>query len=667
MGVPANCGGTDLSDSIAGSELGASGSPRRLRILGILFLSLVMVTSPVLVSSLLYTNDGLSRNGLITHLFVPLADVLIMLLIVLVARRTAAAGKLDLVWFRPGLFEATAVVLLPTVAFLSMLWAAVGLHLLGAKPPVDRMFLPEGRNLAFFLALAVRIVIVAPVLEELFWRGFVQCALERAVGPLLAWFGQAVLFAAVHLSPFGRFGPALALGLLLGLWRWRRRTLVPVILAHAILNALYCAGQWPHWQDSSRVRIATDYVSQMAEAARPADYDPNADARLCYERGFQAIVQMPEMLGAFRGGLPGNWSEEAFDQFRKWVVANVEALDHMAQGAQKPYYWPVYAGESAMLAGMRQAVGVRQLAFALDTRIKLRAFDGEDDLLLTDVATLWRFARHFEGRKVLSHQLLGVSIRTLLISTLRGILAEESLLPETLASLQQQFERFEDEDCGVLDFTLERCIWLDGVQRIFTDDGNGQGRVPRIAMTQWTGLSKPFKLLIDPMTPSQNTDLLGLDRRQTTDCTEAFLKNIQIAAARTPYGRRSEPNGVQGTLDALVRRDAYVGLLGTACLGIIDLPWRARTDLAALVATISAIRYEMDGGEYPDSLARLVEAGFLRRVPLDAYSDGSLVYKRTAGGFLLYSLGADFDDDDGTPSQWGLGDQGGDQIFWPVR
>jgi len=34
---------------------------------------------------------------------------------------------------------------------------------------------------------------------------------------------------------------------------------------------------------------------------------------------------------------------------------------------------------------------------------------------------------------------------------------------------------------------------------------------------------------------------------------------------------------------------------------------------------------------------------------------------------LLYSLGADFDDDGGKPSKWGEGEKGGDQVFWPLE
>jgi hypothetical protein len=52
---------------------------------------------------------------------------------------------------------------------------------------------------------------------------------------------------------------------------------------------------------------------------------------------------------------------------------------------------------------------------------------------------------------------------------------------------------------------------------------------------------------------------------------------------------------------------------------------------------------------------------------MDPYSDGPLVYRRQGGDFILYSFGADFDDDGGVHSRWGDSHQGGDQVFWPVQ
>ncbi|MEN6336044.1 MAG: CPBP family intramembrane glutamic endopeptidase, partial [Phycisphaerales bacterium] len=550
----------------------------------------------------------------------------------------------------------------PTAWLSTLLMARLNL-----EQPLNTMFTPEGRSLTFFLALAARVAILTPIMEEVFWRGFVQRALERVAGPVPALVGQAVLFASAHLPPFGRFGPALALGLVAGTWRWRRKTLVPIILSSVILNGLYCIGNGPHWLDCSRVKITADCVARMTEAARPSDYDPNADANDCYERAFRSVVKMPEWLGAYRRGFTVDWPEDAFAGFRKWVGDNESALESMAQGTQKRYYWSRYAGASAMFAGMPQSAGARDLAFVLDTRIKLRAFDGESDLLVSDIATLYRFAGHFGGTKVLSHQLLGIAIRTLMIGTVRGVLAFESPEPETLAAMQHQLEQLGDADPNSLDFAIERLVWQDGIQRAFTDEGDGRGRVPHVAMAQWEGLPSPLRTLFDPMTPDQSPDFFGLDRQQTARGAKEFLDNIGIAAARTPWEFRNEPNGVSRVLDDALAVNTYVRLWGNACLGVVQRPWQEKADLDALVATIAAIRYEKVRGEYPESLAQLVEAGLLRRAPRDPYSDGPLIYKRGEGVFQLYSRGVDFDDDGGVPSHWGDGPDGGDQVFWPIR
>jgi len=93
----------------------------------------------------------------------------------------------------------------------------------------------------------------------------------------------------------------------------------------------------------------------------------------------------------------------------------------------------------------------------------------------------------------------------------------------------------------------------------------------------------------------------------------------------------------------------------------------SRANLNATATILGILRYKADSQQYPDSLSELVVKGYIEAVPDDPYGDGKIVYKQTDNGFLLYSLGADFDDDSGTPSKWGEGDMGGDQVFWPVE
>ena len=79
---------------------------------------------------------------------------------------------------------------------------------------------------------------VAPIVEERFFRGWLQPALESSLGArrYLAPVFAALAFAAAH--PAYSFAPVLVLGLLNGLVMLRFRSLSACVVAHAVHNAL---------------------------------------------------------------------------------------------------------------------------------------------------------------------------------------------------------------------------------------------------------------------------------------------------------------------------------------------------------------------------------------------------------------------------------------------
>ncbi len=88
------------------------------------------------------------------------------------------------------------------------------------------------------LALAgVAIVGLAPIVEERFFRGWLQPALTSSLGSRGRWAPvlTGLAFAAAH--PAYSFLPVLVLGLLNGFLMWRFRSLSACIVAHAVHNA----------------------------------------------------------------------------------------------------------------------------------------------------------------------------------------------------------------------------------------------------------------------------------------------------------------------------------------------------------------------------------------------------------------------------------------------
>lgn len=113
--------------------------------------------------------------------------------------------------------------------------AAVVLEAIGLTEelgPLDT-FLERGDPTVILVAF----LLVAPVAEEIFFRGVAFNAWERERGPWVAVVGSALLFAAIHSSLFALV-PIFALGVVLALLYRSTRSLVATIAMHAGFNAI---------------------------------------------------------------------------------------------------------------------------------------------------------------------------------------------------------------------------------------------------------------------------------------------------------------------------------------------------------------------------------------------------------------------------------------------
>jgi len=87
------------------------------------------------------------------------------------------------------------------------------------------------------LAFGAVAVLLAPVAEEVLFRGILYPAIKQAGHPRLALWGTALLFAAIHMN-LVTFVPLAVLALVLtGLYEWTNNLLAP-ITAHVLFNAL---------------------------------------------------------------------------------------------------------------------------------------------------------------------------------------------------------------------------------------------------------------------------------------------------------------------------------------------------------------------------------------------------------------------------------------------
>jgi len=119
--------------------------------------------------------------------------------------------------------------------------------------------LPDELRRSFWF-LAVRIAgsaLVVPVVEELFWRGWLmRCLLERDWQKVPLGTYRAGSFWLVALMFASEHGPYWEVGLVAGViyngWLVRTKSLGDCVLAHAVTNLalgiyVVAAGQWQYW------------------------------------------------------------------------------------------------------------------------------------------------------------------------------------------------------------------------------------------------------------------------------------------------------------------------------------------------------------------------------------------------------------------------------------
>jgi uncharacterized protein len=112
-------------------------------------------------------------------------------------------------------------------------------------------------NAIFLIFRIVGTVIIVPIIEELFWRGWLMRylinhnfdAVKLGAYSAFSFWLPAILFASEH-GPYWDVG--LVAGVVFNLWLIRTRNLADCILAHAVANgclAVYVVlqHQWQYW------------------------------------------------------------------------------------------------------------------------------------------------------------------------------------------------------------------------------------------------------------------------------------------------------------------------------------------------------------------------------------------------------------------------------------
>lgn len=255
-------------------------------------------------------------------------------------------------------------------------------------------------------------------------------------------------------------------------------------------------------------------------------------------------------------------------------------------------------------------------------------------------------------------QVAGTRIATLGMDGIEQALRQrpELLKTEQLITLAHKLAR---PATIKVNLASERMVMLDTIQRMYTDDGRGGGRLTP-GMVFWIGyissvagpikgLPSEQKLTVQMISPGVAT--LASRKRTTEEAMRLYdMIELELAKPTRLHNFDAYESRLKEITATPLSRLEYtpIPLLMSSVQPISKTLGQCRAKAQALQTVIALELFKRKAGKYPETLAELVP-DYLPALPQDPMTGDGLKYKLQEGRPLLYSVGTDLKDDGGTP------------------
>lgn len=189
------------------------------------------------------TLDGMPSNAML-FLIEELGDAALLFLLpifLVLGRYRATLAEMGFVGERPFVNTAAGAITGATLWALSLLWSWVCQsfgHVVSTHPYIEQL---EGADsVSQWTVIGASLVLLTPIAEETFFRGFVYTTLAKNHGKTSALLVSATLFAVFHFN-LTTFLVVWISGAVFAILLSKTRSLVPAVVGHAVFNGLSVA------------------------------------------------------------------------------------------------------------------------------------------------------------------------------------------------------------------------------------------------------------------------------------------------------------------------------------------------------------------------------------------------------------------------------------------
>jgi hypothetical protein len=492
---------------------------------------------------------------------------------------------------------------------------------------------------------------------------------EQKAQKLISEFGDPKLLAILMRRAKKRCRP---------LWRIAIERTCQAIFTLIIFLILYVA-----WFLTGKPVITTDYIAELNKLVRPSA-DDSLNAAQLYNKAVESLLDANDVKELLRLDFH-DANDGQKELIRHWLAKNESPLALITKGSQLPYCWQKYLSkdpeQSMMTVLLPHLTDYRYITYALCWRVWLNAENGDIDPALRDIETIYRFGRLNKGDKILVEQLVGIAIEGRALKTTRQILDAYKIPSDTLADFQRRLRLLIDNDDFTMNLQVEKLFMLDEIQRCFTESRFGPSHVYLKRLTEISNINNPDIPPGDWLSkiPSSTEDwriLLQVffthpNKAESIAMTNALYKFWDENLSKTPAQLKTEQINLQDENRFIGKNNLFFNILAPALGRVNMIAWRIKIDAESTLLIIALFRFKQDTAGYPETPDKLVETGYITKIPIDPFSNKPLAYRKTDADFLLYSFGEDLDDDSGQVARDKEGKiikfaDEGDWVFWPV-
>lgn len=416
---------------------------------------------------------------------------------------------------------------------------------------------------------------------------------------------------------------------------------------------------------TAKPTVKVDYLTEWNRITRPSNYDPNQNAAPYYEKAFETLIELPEEIEDKWRFWPADMNETELRLAENWRESNLEAFDWLRKAVEKPYYWVERQAEDNAMFNIEiiELEKYRKCCHGSCFYSRLLANEDEIESALLVALDIHKMGVHYSGPLTLVEQLVGLAVRHLAYETALQVLSRKSADVRILTSFQKQLE-LQIQRKKPLNFSGAENLYLhDWLQRNFTDDGEGDGRVIALKLYEQSKESlfqEPLSFIQAFMIASKHPG-----RKQTLDAAKQMYEKLNSFVYVSPWEMHIENTSYQERIKEIIGDNYSLNTSSDALAKIVELYHRGEISGQATLVVAGILKYKAEKGHYPDILAELKMKQYISELPRDPYGPGVLVYENKGDDFILYSFGADFKGDGGQVSKWGQEPKGGDQVFWP--